>query len=952
MLRLLGEVDAEVDGKPVDLGAPRQRCVLAALAVDAGQTMSVERLVERVWGTETAPRARATLHSYVSRLRRALAGVGGVAIVRRSGGYVLVVDATEAVVDLHRFRELCARARRDDAAASRSLTDALALWRGEALTGVAGEWVRTERDRLGQERRAAEHDLVDARLRAGDGGEVVAELSARATRNPLDERVACQYLLALHRAGRTGDALEHYQRVRLRLVEELGADPGAALQELYQQILAADPHLIAAPASATHKTPASEPVVPRQLPAAPSSFVGRRDELRRLDSLLEGTGTVAVAAIAGTGGVGKTSLALQWAHRHAGRFPDGHLFVDLRGFTSAGEPMPAEEAVRGFLDALGVEDARVPVDPHARSALFRTLVAGRRMLLVLDNAVGTDQVVPLLPGTGQCAVVVTSRNRLPGLITRQAAHHLPLDVLDDTEARALLADRLGTARVDAEQTAVDHLIAWCGGIPLALTIVTTQAHTRPHLSLTALAGELRDEATRIDLLDSEDPSASLPTVLSWSLRTLTAQQRDAFALLSIAPGPDIGAAAAANLLGTSQTSTTRILRALEEASLLRGHGVGRWRMHDLVRAYAMTLDLDDEVGKGALRRVLDFYTHTAHTGEQLLAPHRAPHRLDSPVPVVRLPPPADATRALAWFDTERVNLIAAQHTAVIHHWHSAVGNLAWSLHTYLGRRGHIHDAITVWQAAADALAQLPDPATVTRAHRNLGYAHAELGRHENAIDHMHQALALAEYHRDRIQEAHIHHALGWVWGRQRDNRQAFDHARRALNLYRDLDQPVPEAEALNAMGWYAARLGQHDTARDHCQAALVLHRHHRNLNGEANTLDSLGYIDHHNGHHDQALDHYRHALALHRALGNTYQVAHTLDRLGRALAALCHHEQARTAWLEALALYREQRREPGTARIQRHLDNLAKHHRADDPAARCHRNRQSRSSHADRKLSR
>ncbi|MEV8441076.1 BTAD domain-containing putative transcriptional regulator [Actinosynnema sp. NPDC051121] len=482
LLRLLGEVAAEVDGRPVDLGAPRQRCVLAALAVDVGRAVPVDRLVERVWGAEVARRARATLHSYISRLRRALADADGVAIVRRSGGYALVADATESVVDLHRFRHLCGRARDDGAV--RSLTEALALWRGEALTGLAGEWVQAVRDRLRLERAAAEADLVDARLRAGEGAELVAELSARAARHPLDERVAGQYLLALHRAGRTPDALAHFRRVRTRLVEELGTEPGVALRELHRRILATDPALVTTAARAAA-------VVPRQLPAAPRPFVGRRAELDRLDATCVAA-AVGLSAIVGSAGIGKTWLALHWAHRRLDRFPDGQLFVDLGGFGVDGPPMDPAVAVRGFLDALGVD--RQPTDPHARAALFRSLVAGRRMLLVLDNAVDTAQVTPLLPGGGSCAVVVTSRNSLPGLIVGHGAAHVPLDVLSSGEAHALLAERLGAVRVREEPAAVEELVGLCGGFPLALGITAGHACTRPRLPLSALAAELRTTA--------------------------------------------------------------------------------------------------------------------------------------------------------------------------------------------------------------------------------------------------------------------------------------------------------------------------------------------------------------------------------------------------------------------------------------------------------------------------
>ncbi|WP_328593116.1 AfsR/SARP family transcriptional regulator [Lentzea tibetensis] len=338
-LGLLGEVTAHVDGRAVDLGPTRQRCVLAALAVDAGRVVPAERLVERVWGTDTPRRGRATLHSHISRLRRALPVADGVQIVLRSGGYALLVERADHAVDLHRFEDLCARARgADDAHAVALLTEAVALWRGEPLTGLSGQWAEAERDRLRQELLAAEYNLVDARLHAGHGQQLVAELSARAARYPLDERVAGQYLLALYRAGRSADALEHYQQLRERLVEELGADPGAPLQELHRRILAADSTLSTLP-GATVVEPA---VVPRQLPAAPPHFTGRDTDLAALTATLdaaEQNRMVVISAIAGAGGVGKTWLAVHWAHRHRDQFPDGQLFVDLRGFSPDSEPM-------------------------------------------------------------------------------------------------------------------------------------------------------------------------------------------------------------------------------------------------------------------------------------------------------------------------------------------------------------------------------------------------------------------------------------------------------------------------------------------------------------------------------------------------------------------------------------------------------------------------------------
>ncbi|MEV6237434.1 AfsR/SARP family transcriptional regulator [Lentzea sp. NPDC051838] len=549
-LCLLGEITARIDGRAVDLGPARQRCVWAALAVDVNRVVSVEALTERVWGEHPPWRARATLLTYLSRLRRAFGGA--VEIGRRSGGYVLVAE--ESFVDLFRFREL--RARAGDSVPM--LTEALALWQGEPLTGLTGRWAEAERDRLRQERLAAERDLDDARLRVGQGGELVADLSGRLSRSPFDERLTRQLMLALYRSGRQVEALRIFHRTRRSLVEELGLDPGHELRQLHEQILVGAPGLIAGRVG----------TVPRQLPAAPAPFVGRRIEL-----------TPGITAVAGAGGIGKTWLALHWAH--ADLFPDGQLFVDLHGFSSSGRPMSPAVALHGFLDGLGA--GRIPADLHARSAMFRSMSAGRRMIVVLDNAVDAAQVVPLLPG-GTCTVVVTSRNRLPGLVTAHNARQVLLEPLPAADARALLVSRLG-GRVAAEPAAVDALIELCGGFPLALSVLSGLARDRPDASLASFAADLRERG--LAALDSEDPAASLPDVLSWSYRHLTAAETRAFTVLSLAPGPDISLLGAAVLLGLPQHEARAVLRRLEHASLVARDTRDRYRVHDLLRRHAI-----------------------------------------------------------------------------------------------------------------------------------------------------------------------------------------------------------------------------------------------------------------------------------------------------------------------------------------------------------------------------
>jgi len=684
-------------------------------------------------------------------------------------------------------------------------------------------------------------------------------------------------------------------------------------------------------------------VVPRQLPAAPGLFAGRVAELAGLDRVLTAApdgrdaavrgpasadlsvagAAVMVSAIGGAGGIGKTWLALAWAHRHLDRFPDGQLFVDLHGFSPVGVPMASGVAVRGFLDTLGVDPGRIPTDLDAQAALYRSLVAGRRMLIVLDNAATADQVVPLLPGSPTCTVLITGRHRLASLIDRHGTRHLTLGVLAHAEAHALLAARLSADRVAAEPEAVDELVDLCVGYPLALSITARNATTRPAVPLAEIATELRELG--LEMLDHDtDPAASLPTVLSWSLRRLTDEQRIMFALLGIAPGPDTTLPAVVALTGLPTARARKALSALEEASLVERRPHGRYAMHDLVRDYAHTTahtTLPKHVRKTALIRVMDFHLRMGIAADRLLNPHSQLLQSDPPAPDVPLPLP-DAAAAMAWLEAEHATLLDTQRAAVALGRHHVVWHLAWVLDPFHFRRGHRHDALATWRAALDAAAHLPDPAARGRTHRLLGNACSQLGLHEEATAHLDRALDLAVHHHDPAEQAHAHQMLAIAWERRGADRRALEHASRALDLHRALDHPVREADALNGMGWLAARLGDFDTARDHCLAALTLHRQHRNPEGEANTLDSLGLISHRTGDHHQALDHYHQALTLYRTLDSTSDIAETLDSVGHPHTALGQHDQARKVWREALKLYREQGRDTDAERLQQQLHNL------------------------------
>ncbi|WP_433260442.1 AfsR/SARP family transcriptional regulator [Actinosynnema sp. CS-041913] len=923
--RLLDDIQALIAGETVDIGHTRQRTVLAALLVDANRVVPVDQLVDRVWGEHRLPaRPANTVQTYISLLRRALAGAEDVTIAWRSNGYQLSVDP--AAVDLHLYRDLIDRARgtEDDAHAVSLFKRAFGLWRGQPFGVLDTSWLTSVRAALEEERYNAQLDLTDVQLRSGHHAELLTELSDRVALHPLDERLTGQLMLALYRSGRQADALRHYERIRRRLVDELGADPSQPLRSLHQRMLAAHPDL-AAPERRTTTSTAPAPM-PRQLPAPPRTFTGRARELAELSAALDAAGrdgTVMISVIGGAGGVGKTWLALHWAHQNIDRFPDGQLYVNLRGFDPTAAPMPAAVALRGFLDAFQVDPGAIPADPDAQAGLYRSLVAGKRVLVVLDNAHDSAQAVPLLPGSPLCTVLVTSRHQLPGLVAGHDARPLTLDVLDPPDARELLVRHLGHHRLAAEPDAVAELVACCAGLPLALSILAARAASHPTFPLAVLAKELRLDCDRLNALNAGELSTNLRAVFAGSYYALGTAAA-LFELLGSAPGPDISLPAAASLAGLPPPATLDLLNRLERAHLVQQHRPGRYRMHDLIRLHATeqshrhppaTLD-------AAHRRLIDFYVHTAAAGDHLLEPYRPRVELGQPEPGCVPLPPAGPTAATEWFTAEHPCLLAAQEWANDRGWDTAVWRLAWTLHTFHRRQGHLHLQITTWQVGLGAARRLGEHTIEAQAHRWLGDAFTRAQRHSEAHDHLQRALTLAEQSNDVQGQAHTHHALAWAWELRGDDHHALLHATHALRLYQLLADPVGEARALNQAGWHHARLGDYASARSLCEQALVLNRRQRDLDGEAATGDSLGYIAHQTGRHTDALRLYRHTLTLFRRVGNTYQEADTLDRLGQTHLALGRHAEARHAWSQALELYHAQRRTDDIGRVRQHLARL------------------------------
>jgi DNA-binding SARP family transcriptional activator/Flp pilus assembly protein TadD len=919
--RLLGDVVALVDGCPVEIGHARQRCVLVALLMDANCAMPADQLIDRVWADRIPQRARAALQGYLSRLRQVLASAPDVQIVHRPGGYLLSVDP--AALDVHRFQCLIGDAKtcEEPRKAVDLYEQALGLWRGEAFATLDTPWLNSVRASLDATRFAAELDRNDAALAAGRHAALLVGLSEGAAAHPLDERLAAQLMLALYRCGRQPEALEHFQRVRARLVEELAVDPSPPLQRLHQRILAGDP-AVAPPDRLESLQPIPEPavrsggarsqpaakLVPAQLPSAVAGFVGRSECLRRLDDLVandEQPSAVVISVVSGTAGVGKTALAVHWAHQVRDRFPDGQLYVNLRGFDPSGQVVDPAEAIRGFLDALGVVPQRIPLDLDAQTALYRSLLDGKRILVMLDNARDTDQIRPLLPGSAGCLAIVTSRNDLASLVVAHGTHPITLDLLIPAEARELLSHRLGPGPIAAEPDAVDDIIQSCARLPLALAIVAARAAAHSSFPLHALATELSNQRSSLDAFDRTDPHIDVRTVFSWSYTQLSAEARRLFRLLGLHPGPDISAPAAASLAGITPRQVHAPLSELTDSHLVNERTPGRYGFHDLLRAYAVELAEahDTQAERRAARhRMLDHYLHTAHTAERLLDPYRDPLNLAPHSTGVEPEQLAGRNQAMEWFTTEHAVLLAVLELAAATGFNVHVWQLAWTLNTFLYRRGHWHDRAATWRSALNATRRLGDRSAQALAHRLFGRAHGRLGRFADADTNVEHALDLYSGLGDRTGQAHTHYQLGWMCGRQGRHVEALDHSQRALELYQAVGHVAGQGLALNEIGWNHSHLGQHHLALSSGKHALTLFQKLGDGEGEAATWDTLGYAHHHLRQYEDAATCYQHALNLCRQLGDRYHEAATLGRLGDTQHAAADPCAAYQSWRQALEI--------------------------------------------------
>ncbi|MEV7802166.1 BTAD domain-containing putative transcriptional regulator [Microbispora sp. NPDC088329] len=946
---VLGPVLAWRDGVELDLGTPLQRSILAMLLLREGQAVTPDEMIDGVWGGDAPPRALGALRTYVSRLRtvlepdrsprtppRLLTSVGR--------GYALRLDSAHsgpARFDLAVFERECAAAESDRRTgrageAARRLRGALRLWSGEPLAGAVGPYAEHQRDRLAERRMSAVETLMELDLELGRHAEIVSELVALAAEHPLRERLRAQLMLAYYRCGRQAEALSVFTETRQALVEELGIEPGAELADLHRRILAADPSLTPTPppvrlspqdvhddAASAEAGPAIEMPRPAQLPAAVADFTGRAGLVRRLLALLGGEGAgegVPIAAMSGIGGVGKTTLAVHVAHLAGDLFPDGQLYADLRGYGA--EPTAPETALVAFLRALGIPMDVIPDGLAERSALFRSLLADRRMLVLLDNARDAEQVEHLLPGSAGCAAIITGRGKLADL---PAARLIDLDVLEPEEALSLFAAVAGPERVAAERAAAMDVVAACGFLPLAVRIVAARLASRPSWTVASLVPRLADERRRLDEMKIGNLAVSATFALGYG--QLDARQARAFRLLSLPAGSGISVFAAAAVLGLTPAEAEDVIESLVDASLLEAPAPGRYRFHDLLKLFARRQAEDaEEPGARvlALRRLLGFYLASAGAAHRLAYEGSAIAGNLTDLGVLGHSF-ASADEAVSWLSAEAEDMFGAVARTAADQDVSgedllAAADLLLAMEPLLESGTNQRDfeqrtsaLLTATRRAGERHGERPEELRgELRCRYVLGRVLFGANRLAEAEGHFLAARALAEETGDHIVLGETCNALAVVAGRRRRHTEALEWFDRATAVHREVGNPAGEALA----SCYSARdhlgLGRPGEAIAAAERGLAVFTEIGSGAGMARARYHLGNVLSHVGRLNEAVVHHAECLAFFRASDQRvweqrvcYRLAATFIAAGRFAEAARHAEQALTVSREITHPYGE-----------------------------------------------
>jgi DNA-binding SARP family transcriptional activator/Tfp pilus assembly protein PilF len=913
-VRLLGPVDLRIGHLERSVAGTRRKAVLTVLALSAGQTVAVDRIVDAVWSGDAPATAANTLQSHVSYLRGLFRTRE--TIIASAPGYRLELpgDAT----DVREAERLIAQADQTDDAAERAtlLRSALALWRSRPLADLSGiAWFDMQAERIERQRSNAYISLVKARLRLGEHAALVPELESLGDRHPFDEALHAELMLALYRSGRQADALEAYRRIRERLLDQLGIDPGRPLRDLETAILRQDSDLDT-PSAVTSTTVIrrGSDAVPAQLPLALANVLGREPELELLDDALPTDGEespAVVYAVSGPPGVGKTALAVAWAHRVASRFPDRQLYANLRGFSPQGTVIAACDVLHGFLEALGVPPQRIPETLPARMGLYRTLLAGKRVLVLLDNARDAKHVRSLLPAAPGSAAIITSRNKLTSLVATDGAVAVPLGVLSREAAHRILTQRLGQKLVATEPDAVDEIISRCAGLPLALGIVAARITTDRSVSLASIADEMLAACDALDALSGGDHRADVRVVISWSYAVLSPDAARLFRLMSIHPDAEMGLPAIASVGAVTIPKARQLVAELATANLVTIVDGGRYAFHDLIRAYAQeqSQTLDSAAGRAdAMRGLLDYYLHSADVAAGLLDAYR--DSVVSAEPSLEVAPSlgvlpaslADHEQALAFLTTEYRSLIELVRRAEASGFEAHAWQLASTLTEFFERRGLWQDWLATLRTALSAAERLGDFRGLAYSNRGLGRAHHWHGNYHEAAIHHRTALDYFIALDDSVGQARVWHSLGRLAELEGQLNRALANTQRGLDLFRAVNDKPGIAKALNGVGWYHCLLGDHEQALRCCAEALVLVQELGDQRVEANTWDSLGYAHHMAGDHQRAIECYEQALALFREMGDRYHEADASVHLGDAYASALDVAASDRMWRHALAI--------------------------------------------------
>ncbi|MFI9079472.1 BTAD domain-containing putative transcriptional regulator [Streptomyces sioyaensis] len=944
---VLGPVRAWRGATPLAAGSPQQRALLAALLLRGGRTATAAELVDALWGDEPPHAALAALRTYASRLRKAL-GNDSEALVSESGGYAIrPVNGRALDLDHDRAEQYAAEAEKAKASGDRGrarelLECALALWDGEPLAGLAGPYAETQRTRLDEWRLSLTEARLELILESGRHADVVSELTALTAAHPLRERLRELLMLALYRSGRQAEALAVYADTRRLLADELGVDPCASLSDLHQRILRADIELDAPPVTSDGPGATDQVIVrPQQLPATVADFTGRTTFVSELGAQLataEGS-VMAVSALTGIGGVGKTTLAVHVAHAAREHFPDGQLYVDLQG---AGQTPSEPEAVLGaFLRSLGTPDSSIPDGMEERSALYRSTLAGRRVLALLDNARDAAQIRPLLPGTEGCAALITSRARM---IDLAGAHLIDLDVMSPEEAMNLFTRIVGEERVSSERKAVMAVVGACGFLPLAIRIAASRLAARRTWTVSTLARKLADERRRLDELRAGDLAVKATFELGYG--QLEPPQARAFRLLGLADGPDISLAAAAAILDLDVDAAEELLESLVDTSLLESAAPGRYRYHDLVRLYARDCAERDEQPPSertaALSRLLDFYSATAANMYVLERPgdRLVDHMETTAFAGLEF---ADRTTALEWLFSEAGCLLACARQCGGPKTLRRAADLLL-LTKDLAESGA--DALQYEQSNVALLAaarEAGDQHAQARIHTALAYARTLAGRLDEADENAKSAMLLGLAAEDPFSSSYAPNDRGIIANSQRRHADAEAYLRQALTAFREDHNQQSEASALCnlsrvhldtgrvesaiqlaeegiaiyrrlgarrrlANGMYALALAYTQANRlveaaEQLGAALAIFQDSRQRFWEGMTNFRLAEVDLAARKPAAAANHAEQALAALRGIGGESRRASVLTTLGRALNDIGHTDRARVCWQEALAIF-------------------------------------------------